>query len=788
MGSPGNDFWPSFKQPRRRESRETFSSRPRLEMAYDSRMTRGKHIWLVPLLLALLVASVGWWADRQLHQTINRELRADLSATLDANVTALEIWMTNQKRIAAALADEPRLKTVALKLLDQPADTFTNRMRLNELSREFITGERLQERVRALGYGMVHLVNTNLTVISDVGRRRSRQGNKIPEELQPKYTELFASGEPIIITPFKLKPPPLPQRGGNRPNRTNNEARPPRELSGPRPSFSTNNFAPPFDGPPPNEPPPTRDLTVMQVAAPIKDAAGETRGALALIINPDAEFTRILGVARSGDSGETFAFDAAGTLISESRFDDELKRVGLLADETNAVSALTLSLRDPGGDLTQGFVANTNTTQPLILMVERAIEGEAGVEIEPFRDYRGVPVVGAWRWLPKHGFGVGTKIDAREAFESLSVVRRVFLILFLLLILAALVVLVFTYRQVIWKRRLTEAELKARQLGQYKLIEKIGEGGMGIVYKAHHSLLRRETALKLLPPEKADQASLERFEREVQLTCRLTHPNTIQVYDYGHTPDGIFYYAMEYLDGLNLHELVHRYGPQPEARVAHILKHICESLAEAHALGLIHRDVKPANVFITDRGGVPDSVKVLDFGLVKHISSAPDAVPLREVAGEDGIVGTPNFIAPEAIRDPNQCDARSDLYSVGVLGYFLLTGREIFDGATIAELCRKHLEAIPIPPSQRLGKPLDAQFETLLLRCLEKDPAHRPASALELAARITACNLTQHWTAEQRAGWWAAHRKSLTGVQRPKPLGSSHVDKTVKIAFADRTP
>jgi hypothetical protein len=174
----------------------------------------------------------------------------------------------------------------------------------------------------------------------------------------------------------------------------------------------------------------------MQVAAPIKDAAGETRGALALIINPDAEFTRILGVARSGDSGETFAFDAAGTLISESRFDEELKRVGLLTDETNAVSALTLSLRDPGGDLTQGFIANTNTTQPLILMVERAIEGEAGVEIEPFRDYRGVNVVGAWRWLPKHGFGVGTKIDAREAFESLRVVRRVFLILFLLLILA----------------------------------------------------------------------------------------------------------------------------------------------------------------------------------------------------------------------------------------------------------------------------------------------------------------------------------------------------------------
>jgi eukaryotic-like serine/threonine-protein kinase len=720
-------------------------------------MSRDKNIWLLPLLLAVVVAIVGWWSNYILRQIVQRELAASLEATLDANVTALEIWMENQKRLAASLADEPHLKAVALKLLEQPDHTPTNRAALAELSRELVVDERLQERVRALGYPMAQLVNTNFTVVSDVGRRRGRQGNQVLEILQPKYTELFRNGEPIVITPFKLRPQGPPRRFGDRPD----------------------------DNP---SPPPARDFTVMQVAAPVKDAAGTTRGALALIIDPDAEFTRILSVASTGDSGETFAFDSDGTLISKSRFEAELKHLNLLADETNVVSALTLSLRDPGGDLTQGFVAKTNAAQPLIRMVERALEGVAGVEIEPFRDYRGVPVIGAWRWLPRYGFGVGTKIDAREAFESLRVVRHVFLILFLLLVLAAIVVLVFTYRQVLWKRRLTEAELQARQLGQYKLIEKIGEGGMGIVYRAHHSLLRRETALKLLPPERADAASLERFEREVQLTCRLTHPNTIQVYDYGHTPDGIFYYAMEYLDGLNLHELVHRYGAQPEARVAHILKHVCESLAEAHALGLIHRDIKPANVFITDRGGVPDSVKVLDFGLVKPFASAPDAVRSGEVAGEDDIVGTPNFIAPEAIRDPNHCDARSDLYSVGVLGYFLLTGREIFDGATIAELCRKHLDETPRPPSQRLGKLIDANFESVLLRCLEKDPAARPQSATALAEQLVAGALTQHWTPENRATWWTAHRKSLTGVQKPKPLGTSHLDRTVKIAFADRTP
>ena len=447
-------------------------------------MTRGKHIWLVPLLLALLVGGVGWWADRELRRTVRQELRSDLQSTLEANVTALEIWMENQKRIAASLADEPRLKTAALKLLDQPADNFTNRFTLGELSREFLTGERLQERVRSLGYRMVELVSTNLIVVSDMGRRRSRQGNTVLEELQPKYRELFTNGEPILITPFKVRPPEFPRRPGNRPG---NAQGPPPGFFGSR-SFTNNPTPPPgFFGPdstnnparPGGEPPPPRDLTVMQVAAPIKDPAGQTRGALALIINPDAEFTRILSVAGSGDSGETFAFDGEGVLISESRFDDELRRVKLLPDETNAVSALTLSLRDPGGDLTQGYVAKTNTTHPLMLMVERAIEGETGIELTPFRDYRGVPVVGAWRWLPKYGFGVGTKIDAREAFEPLRVVRRVFFILFLLLVLASLVILLFSILQVTWRRRLTEAELKARQLGPVQAVGKNRRGRHG---------------------------------------------------------------------------------------------------------------------------------------------------------------------------------------------------------------------------------------------------------------------------------------------------------------------
>ena len=397
-------------------------------------------------------------------------------------------------------------------------------------------------------------------------------------------------------------------------------------------------------------------------------------------------------------------------------------------------------------------------------------------------------MIGAWHWLPDYGFGVITKIDAREAFLPLRVVQRVFWIVFLLLVLASVIILIYSYMQAVWQQELTEARLKARKLGQYQLQEKIGEGGMGIVYKANHALLRRETALKLLLPDRADNSAIERFEQEVRLTCRLAHPNTIQVYDYGHTPDGIFYYAMEYLDGINLAQLLQRYGPQPEERVIYILIQICGSLREAHELGLIHRDIKPANIFLCDRGGVPDSVKVLDFGLVKHFEEGKETPPGSDESADQGIIGTPNFIAPEGLQNSSQIDARSDIYSLGVLGYVLLTGKHLFEGHSLDEVCHKHLTETPVPPGVRLGKPISTELEQLILRCLEKDPASRPQSVAELARLLSKCPRAGLWNTERRTEWWTAHRTATAG-QRATATGTQAVplEATVKIEFTDRT-
>ncbi|HWA78653.1 MAG TPA: serine/threonine-protein kinase [Polyangiaceae bacterium] len=290
----------------------------------------------------------------------------------------------------------------------------------------------------------------------------------------------------------------------------------------------------------------------------------------------------------------------------------------------------------------------------------------------------------------------------------------------------------------------------AQRLGQYVLGELIGEG-MGAVYQAQHALLRRPTAVKLLHPDRVGPQSLARFEREVQITARLTHPNTVAIFDYGHTPDGVFYYAMEYLEGVSLQELVERFGPQPQGRVVHILIQAAGALAEAHSLALIHRDIKPANMLFCERGGMPDVVKLVDFGLVKRVGPSNDP----ELTQADAITGTPQFLAPESIIDPSAVDHRVDIYGLGCVAYFLLTGKPPFEGKSVVEVCGHHLHSAPQKPSERLGAPLDAELEALVLACLEKKPDARPRDAAQLLSTLSSCAARLPWTAEDARTFWA---------------------------------
>jgi eukaryotic-like serine/threonine-protein kinase len=317
---------------------------------------------------------------------------------------------------------------------------------------------------------------------------------------------------------------------------------------------------------------------------------------------------------------------------------------------------------------------------------------------------------------------------------------------------------------------------EAMRLGNYTLKKKLGEGGMGEVYLADHALLKRPTAVKLLPPERAGETNVARFEREVVQTSRLTHPNTVAVYDFGRTPDGVFYYAMEYLDGLDLEELVDQYGPQPGGRVIYILAQAAHALAEAHAAGLVHRDIKPANILIADRGGVADMAKVVDFGLVKDLESGTDAALSKTGA----ITGTPLFIAPESLTDPDTVGPRSDLYSLGAVGYFLLTGKPVFEGRTVVEVCGHHMHSEPEPPSRSVDVAPD--LEKVILQCLAKDPKARPVTALELRRALLSCQVAAAWDMDEATRWWALHGDRVREFRMDRRKSVPATQNTIAVA------
>jgi serine/threonine-protein kinase len=302
---------------------------------------------------------------------------------------------------------------------------------------------------------------------------------------------------------------------------------------------------------------------------------------------------------------------------------------------------------------------------------------------------------------------------------------------------------------------------EARQLGQYRLITPLGAGGMGEVYLAEHRMLKRPCAVKLIRPEQAGNPQvLARFEREVQMTARLSHWNTIEIYDYGRTDDGTFFYVMEYLPGLNLEELLERHGPLPAERVVHLLRQTCQALREAHAIGLIHRDIKPGNIFVAQRGGLYDVAKLLDFGLVKPVAELPSA----RLTQEGGISGTPLFMSPEQARGRTDLDARSDIYSLGAVAYTLLSGRPPFERTNPMEVIIAHARDDVVPPSQQQPD-VPADLERIVLRCLAKRPEDRFQDAESLEQALSECSVADQWTQSEAARWWHEHDHATTATQ-----------------------
>ena len=469
------------------------------------------------------------------------------------------------------------------------------------------------------------------------------------------------------------------------------------------------------------------------VIAPVRSQSGKVVAMLALGSPAKKRFAGLFRVARPGHTGKSLAFDAEGWLLSESRHAEAL------AQRTLAPRLVLPDMDTPTRLAAQAIAARASGR-----------ERDEGLLLTPYPNYLGHEVIGAWKWLPDHGLGVAVEMEASEAYAPLTYLQIGF---------AAVIVLMtavwfsgFLPPQVL-ASLLPGGGGRSRQLGPYRLDRQIGEGAISNVYLAHHRHLKRPAALKVLKMQSTTDEWTARFQREVQLASQLSHPNTITIYDYGTGSDGEFWYAMEYLEGLSLTELVERYGPVPPARTAHILRQACASLWEAHSCGLVHRDIKPQNIMLCDIRGERDVVKVLDFGLVKQMSGEQT----RDLTAMMRILGTPLYMSPERIRNPSDADGRADIYALGAVGFYLLTGKRLFETETEHDLTYQVLHTVPRLASDCSAFAVPAELDALIGRCLEKDPAARPQSIAEVAGALDALLVHMPWTRAQIEAWWHKH-------------------------------
>lgn len=683
------------------------------------------------LLVVALVLGIGLWTYVAVRTSMH-ELRADgLTALLNTQLGAVEIWIDEKASETRRWANDPRVRSLVLSLAqraDAPgADARSvcaapERRELLVLLESFVNDER--------GIG-INVINRAGQLI--VSRSDANCGLFVSKPMRERLRGVFA-GETRFFAPI---------------SELERLAQPPAAAA---------------------------RYPVTWVEAPVAGDDGSVAAALGLGTYAKDKFDAIFRLSWLGDSGEAYAFDSHGRLLSETRFADQARQAGALA-RGGGEAVFGTALLDPVADpAARSRRSDESTGARLTELVATAIRSSGsaepgtrqGIILDPYRNYLGASVVGAWAWMPRHDFGVAVELGQDEAFAPLGRIASVFA--FVLGALGTLaVVLLGTLLSML---RLQKEVANARRVGSYVLLKKLGEGGMSTVYLARHALLKRPTAVKLIKLHRATDELIARFEREVKIASRLAHPNTIEIFDFGRAPDGTPYYAMEYVEGINFADLVERFGAQAPARVAYLLRQVCGSLNEAHGRGLVHRDIKPHNLMLCRLGGELDMVKVLDFGLVKDTT----ARGARALTKSLRILGTPLYMSPERIRDASAADPRDDIYAVGAVGYLLLTGRPVFESDSDLDIATQVLNTPSPRPSALARQQIPQELDRAIYRCLAKSRADRPQSIDELMRIFDACMGPRPLREAAAQEWWAKHGAEVLSDEAPVDLAATETD------------
>lgn len=456
-------------------------------------------------------------------------------------------------------------------------------------------------------------------------------------------------------------------------------------------------------------------------------------------------------------SSNCYLLDDRGAIATDARDVKTLIEMPMFAENKRVHGAIVIDCRDPGGNLIAGFrpkefVNEWSWTKP----AKTVTNPKCGSDVQGYRDYRGVEVVGAWYWIDSMRRLLVLEIPKSDAFKTQTFIDRTFRFIYSIPILISLAIAGLSLR-----RAFSTIELTNKSLGAYKLSDKIGEGGLGIVYRAEHKMLGRQAAIKLIKEPLANSASLRRFEREVRMASKLSHPNTVSIYDFGLSKQGLLYCAMELVEGVNLAHFI-SYEPNISIdRCIWIMRQIGGAIEEAHSVGLIHRDIKPQNIMICQKGQLSDLIKVVDFGLAKTMK---DTVA-RDVTATRVLIGTPGFIAPERLETPWIADPRVDIFAYGVLGVYLMTSKVPILGVTFDSL-------ILMLQVGRFGELCgDRKFQQLVLllsRCIAPDPKDRPKYMSEVCEQLESIASHFPWNEDAAEKWWRTHGDDLLAFAHSK--------------------